>query len=93
MIIYNGTAVVISDSSYKGGTSTAAATIQGPAYKYYPVVGTYISPGPKLENDPYLIKFSGLHSIVDTVEQICQVHNIEEGAIMVGTISRYRKAY
>lgn len=78
-----GTAIAVSDGSFKTGVATAACCIEGEAYGFCRVSATCLTPGHQDDHDPYRAKLSGILMIICVVERICVVFGIVHGQVTI----------
>jgi hypothetical protein len=81
--ITEGTAIAVSDGSFKDAFGTAALVIEGPDSTNR-LESTLVLPGLPKDQSPYRSELGGLFGIVVLVHLICKVHNITSGSIEVG---------
>jgi hypothetical protein len=84
--IRNGTAIAVSDGSYKTGRGTAAFILETSANftKKGRIVGVNSIPGEKEDQSSYRSEIGGVSGIVETAGIICVRHAITSGAVEVG---------
>jgi hypothetical protein len=84
--IKNGSAIAVSDGSYKDGRGTAAfiLEISGHYDRTSRIVGVNSIPGEQCDQSSYRSEIGGVSGIVETVGILCQLHSITTGAIEVG---------
>jgi hypothetical protein len=84
--IKNGTAIAVSDGSYKDGKGTAAfiLEISDNFNEKDRMVGVNSIPGETEDQSSYRSKIGGVSGIVETVGILCSLHTIQAGAIEVG---------
>ena len=78
----DGTAVAVSDGSFKDKFGTAAWVIEGRRSDGW-VEGQCIIPGGPEDQSAYRSELGGLYAIAAMVQVICELHNIQEGSIEV----------
>ena len=81
-----GTAIAVSDGSYKAGRGTAAFILET-SDKFEPqgrIVGVNIIPGETDDQSAYRSEIGGISGIVETIGILCARHSITSGAIEVG---------
>jgi NAD(P)-dependent dehydrogenase (short-subunit alcohol dehydrogenase family) len=84
--IQNGTAIAVSDGSYKDGRGTAAfiLEISDQFQTAGRIVGVNSIPGETEDQSSYRSELGGVSGIVETVGTLCARHNITFGAVEVG---------
>lgn len=80
--IIKGTAIAVSDGSYKGNIGTAAFIIHKNA-RTCSWVGTTICAGQPEHQDPYRAKLTGQLGKIVTLHIICNLHKICEGSVTI----------
>jgi hypothetical protein len=78
--IRQGTAIAVSDGSFKNELGTAAFVIEGKDQTNRILAG-HLTPGPPLSQSSFRSELSGLYGIVSLVNTICQFHHITEGKV------------
>jgi len=81
--LQEGTAMAISDGSYKDPFGTATWTI-GDIDTISIISGRAVCPGSPDNNNAYRSKLSGLYCILIVVNKFCKFYKIAEGAIEIG---------
>ena len=76
--LQSGTAVAVSDGSYKLNLGTSAFIVTTPGCSSH-VRGANRVPGPLKEGDSYRCELAGLYGIILTVNALCQAHGISSG--------------
>jgi len=84
--IVEGSAIAVSDGSYKDGYGTASWTIQDESGQS--VDGNLVCPGLTLDMSSFRSELAGLYSIALITLHICKFFHIQEGAITVGCNGR-----
>lgn len=79
----DGTAMAISDGSYKDTFGTAAWTI-GNQETASIIAGKAVCPGAACDHDAYRGELAGIYSIMVIMERFCDNHNIKDCAIEIG---------
>jgi hypothetical protein len=83
--IQQGTAVAVTDGSFKDTMGTAAYVVQDrlidPTSRIVLVIQT---PGRSKDHTPYRAEIRGVLGIVLTLDKICADHDIEEGKVTLG---------
>jgi hypothetical protein len=84
--IKNGTAIAVSDGSYKDGRGTAAfiLEISDNFDEKGRIVGVNSIPGEKEDQSSYRGEIGGVSGIVETVDITCSRHSITSGAVKFG---------
>jgi hypothetical protein len=83
--IKNGTAIAVSDGSYKNGRGTAAFILEISEFdKTGRIVGVNSIPGEKEDQTSYRSEIGGVSGVVETVGIVCELHGITSGAVQVG---------
>ncbi len=77
--LQNGTAVAVSDGSYKFGFGTAAYVLEGPDSQHR-ILGQNQTPGPLKEGDSYRCELAGLYSVVLVADTIAKYHHLVSGS-------------
>ena len=82
-----GTAIAVTDGSFKNTLGTAAFTLQ-PDLDMRSDTHAYVmvnqTPGAPQDMDAYRAELGGIFGIIDLANQLCQEHHILSGAITVG---------
>jgi len=78
-----GTAIAVSDGSFKDKFGTAACIFQDESGAGRFVV-LNVAPGGPDDQGAYRSELSGLYGIVCTLEQVCIEHSITQGAVTIG---------
>ena len=84
--IRRGEAVAVSDGSFKNGVATAAFEVRphlNSRRKRDFIRGQNRPPGRPEDQSPYRGELSGIYGSICTLEQVCNVHDISEGAATV----------
>ena len=79
----DGTAIAVSDGSYKEEWGLEALIIEGPDHATRLITATCTSPGHPKDKDAYRSELAGIFHMVSIVEEISRKFNIPEGAIMI----------
>jgi hypothetical protein len=82
--ILDGTALGISDGSYKNGRCTSAALIEGPSKSHGRVLAVNRVPGHSLSQTSYRGELGGILSLLTLVRGIITLHQITNGQIRLG---------
>lgn len=82
--IRNGTAVCVTDGSYKDPFGTAAYTIKSSINALDDFTLVNPTPGHPADADPYLAELGGLYGCVATVNRLCKQLGITYGSITIG---------
>jgi hypothetical protein len=84
--IWHGTAIAVSDGSYKDGRGMAAFILE--TSNNFDLTGRIVGvnsiPGETVNHSSYRSKIGGVSGIVETVGILCDRHSITAGAIKVG---------
>ena len=78
----NGTAIGVSDGSYKLNFGTASWVLEGPT-SHGRITGVSIIPGHADDQSPYRSESGGLYGIAVMVALICKVHAIDHGQAII----------
>lgn len=78
-----GTAMAISDGSYKDTYGTAAWMIGDPDTVSF-ISGKSICPGAACDHDAYRSELAGIHSIIAVMKKFCEYYDILDGSIELG---------
>jgi len=78
-----GTAIAVSDGSFKDQHGTAASILQDIDGRGRLIVLNEV-PGCAEDQNPYRSELSGLYGIVCTIEQTCAEHDVTQGAVTIG---------
>ena len=81
--IRQGTAVAVSDGSFKNEAGTAAFVLEG-NNKRHRIEGVAEVPGQPSDQSAYRSELTGIFGIAVMITTICKIHNITEGSIEVG---------
>mgnify|MGYP003519673277 CR=1 FL=1 len=81
--IRDGTAIAISDGSFKDGFGTSALKIEA-ADSTDNIIAVNVVPGNTADQGAYRSELAGIFGQVVLVNTICKVHNISQGAIECG---------
>jgi hypothetical protein len=81
--IRDGTAIGISDGSFKDGFGTASWVLEGLSPRHR-IRGDNIVPGDTADQGSYRSELSGLYGITMGVYALCEFYKIAQGAIEVG---------
>jgi hypothetical protein len=81
--IHQGTAVAVSNGSYKDEFGTAALVLEGED-SVNQVLAVNVVPGDLDDQSSYQSELSGIFRVVMMVQALCNVHAISEGAICIG---------
>jgi hypothetical protein len=82
--ITQGTALIISDGSYKNDRGTSAFLLQGPSKELQRILGVNRTPGSASDQSPYRAELSGISGILLVLSVLCKIHDITEGSICLG---------
>jgi hypothetical protein len=82
--IQQGTALAISDGSYKQDRGTSAFLLQGPLKTEHRILGVNRTPGNPSDQSPYRAELSGILGILSLLSLLCQIHDIKKGFICIG---------
>jgi hypothetical protein len=74
--IGDGTALAISDGSYKNERGTSAFLLQGLSKEQGRILGVDCTPGDPSDQSAYRAELSGISGILATLSIICQIHQI-----------------
>ena len=77
-----GTAIAVSDGSYKDCFGTAACILQDITGSGRFIV-LNVSPGAADDQSPYRSELSGLYGIVSSIEQVCEEHDVRSGSVTI----------
>jgi len=80
--IRHGTAVAVSDGSFKMKYGTAAFVIEGND-SVNRIRGVNEVPGPLVDGDSHRCELAGLYGIVTLIQTICDMYQIKEGTVKV----------
>ncbi len=78
--IREGTAIAVSDGSYKDQYGMAALVIEG-SYQQGRILGKVIAPGGPEAHSPYRSELAGIYATMVAVHNICSFYKITEGNI------------
>jgi len=81
--ILEGSAIAISDGSYKNFFGTVSWTIGNPEVAAL-LSGQAVCPGAAPDMDSYRSELAGIYCIMAVVKKFCSFHHIEEGSIEIG---------
>ena len=85
--IRTGTAVAVTDGSFKDSLGTAAFTLQ-PGLDHETDDNAFVmvnlTPGAPIDMDAYRAELGGIFGIIDLANQLCQEHQIISGTITIG---------
>jgi exonuclease III len=85
--ILSGTAIAVTDGSFKDSLGTAAFTIQ-PNLEFESEIHSYImvnqTPGYSEDMDAYRAELGGIFGIIDLANQLCTEYSLTAGSITVG---------
>jgi hypothetical protein len=92
--IREGTALAVSDGSFKDAVGTAGFVVEGPRYNFHRILGDCMVPGYGDDQSAYRSELCGLMGIMYTLRELCAHHHIKTGAITVACdgLSAIRKA-
>ena len=79
----NGTAIAVSDGSYKDLFGTAASILQDLTGEGRIIV-VNVAPGSPDSQGAYRSELSGLYGSLCVVEQVCEEHNVSSGRVTIG---------
>ena len=82
--IRRGTALAVSDGSFKHDRGTAAAIIENQGMETSRIILTNRVPGTMGDHNPYRAEACGVLGIVTCIEAICKKFNIQSGSIRIG---------
>jgi hypothetical protein len=84
--ICEGTAIAVSDGSYRNERGTAAFILEISDYfeEQECIVGVNSIPGEPEDHTSYRSELRGVSGVIETVNIVCKVHGITEGSIEVG---------
>jgi hypothetical protein len=80
----HGTALAISDGSYKQDRGTSAFLLQGPLKAQFRILGVNRTPGAPADQSAYRAELSGISGILALLSLLCQIHQIHKGSIRIG---------
>eukprot|EP00957_Ditylum_brightwellii_P050703 3844216-Ditylum_brightwellii.AAC.1 len=81
--IQKGTAICVSDGSYKLGGGAAACIIEGECPLESRISATATVPGFLDNHDAYRAELTGIYMLVQIVNKLCHLHNIDNGSITI----------
>ncbi len=81
--LQDGTAIAVSDGSYKDNYGTAAWTLQG-SDEEGAIEGVNIAPGHPKDQSSYRSEIAGLYGIIAAIKCVCTYHQVTQGSIEVG---------
>jgi hypothetical protein len=82
--IRQGTALAISDGSYKQDHGTSAFLLQGPFLKTeHRIIGVNRTPSNPSDQLPYRAELSGISGILSLLLLLCQIHDTKQGSIRI----------
>ena len=81
--LIQGTAIAVSDGSFKESQGTSAFIIKGES-KQGRLVGVNVIPGDESSQSPYRGKLGGVADILECLHCICVAHGITDGKVEVG---------
>jgi hypothetical protein len=79
----NGTAVAVSDGSFKDSQGTSAFVVEGTTGQGR-LIGVNVIPGEEKSQSPYRSELGGVAGILETLHCICAVHDVHSGHVEVG---------
>ena len=82
--IQDGTALAVSDGSFKHDRGTSAALIEDYGVKESRMIITNRVPGKMGDHNPYRAEACGVLGIITCIEAICKKFNIQSGSIRIG---------
>ena len=82
--IESGTALAVSDGSFKNERGTSAAIIEKEGDEFSRIIITNRVPGIRLDHNPYRAEASGVLGILTSIEAICERFSIKSGRIRIG---------
>jgi hypothetical protein len=81
--IGDGTAIAVSDGSFKDCFGTASWVVEGSSPSHR-MRGDNIVPGDTEDQGSYRSELSGLHGIILVIHALCEFYKIDQGTIEVG---------
>ncbi len=81
--LIQGTAIAVSDGSFKNQQGTSAFVIEGNSAAGR-LVGVNVIPGDAASQSPYRSELGGVAGILEALHGICEAHGVTEGRIEVG---------
>ena len=81
--LIQGTAIAVSDGSFKDSQGTSAFILEG-CSKAGRLVGVNVIPGDDSSQSPYRSELGGVAGILECLHCICVAHDIYEGKVEVG---------
>jgi hypothetical protein len=81
--LVQGSAIAVSDGSFKNQQGTAAFIIEGTSSTGR-LIGVNIIPGASDSQSPYRSELGGITGTVEALHCICVIHRITQGAVEVG---------
>jgi hypothetical protein len=81
--LQEGTAVAVSDGSYKDAQGTSAFVIEGSS-SVGRLVGVNVIPGEEESQSPYRSELGGVAGILEALHCMCVAHSITKGHVTVG---------
>jgi hypothetical protein len=81
--LIQGTAIAVSDGSFKDGQGTSAFVIEGNS-KVGRLVGVNVIPGDSSSQSPYRSELGGVAGILECLHCICAAHDVTEGKVEIG---------
>jgi hypothetical protein len=84
--IKKGTAIAVSDGSYKDARGTAAFILERSDLKDKKghIIGVNLIPGEPTDQSAYRSELGGVSGIIETVGILCRLYSIQDGIIEVG---------
>ena len=81
--LIQGTAIAVSDGSFKDGQGTSAFVIERNS-KVGRLVGVSVIPGDSSSQSPHRSELGGIAGILECLHCICAAHNVTEGKVEIG---------
>eukprot|EP00957_Ditylum_brightwellii_P070376 5346898-Ditylum_brightwellii.AAC.1 len=81
--IRTGTALAVSDRSFKYGRGAAECIMEDKVSSLHQITATSTVPGHIYTHDAYRAELKGIYMITQITQQVCRLHNITEGSIIV----------
>jgi hypothetical protein len=83
LAIWDGTAIAVSDGSFKDEFGTSALVLEGEDSKNW-IIAVNVVLGDPTDQSAYRSELAGIFGIVTMVRALCEVYEILEGSICVG---------
>jgi hypothetical protein len=80
--IRNGSAIAVSDGSYKDKFGTAAWALEGKT-ALHRITGHCVIPGDPNDQSPYRSELGGLYAMAVMAAAVCKLHQVSSGAIEI----------